>query len=87
MGQQHADEGEHEADLGPGVLDSTTGSSGSFSLRIQDHHDIAFGLSLDASLYAVRSDTDSSTKANRRMPTATPRLSTSWGWRSFSMPS
>ena len=85
--QHDAEEGEDQADQGADVL---------------EQHDRQLGLlgpaderppagwprfTLCASWMAVRNEYGSSPIATRRMTTATPRLSTSCGWRSFSMPS
>ena len=66
---------------------STTGSSGCLVRWMNDRQLALAGFTFRDSWIAVRSENDSSTMAIRRMTTATPRLSTSWGWRSFSMPS
>ncbi len=58
---------------------STTGSSGSFAVRIHDHHETPGGRRWLASRYAVRSEIDSRMMAKTRMPIATQRLSTSCG--------
>ena len=67
---------------------STTGSSGSFAVRIHVHHEtpgrpaMAWprGTPCAARCY-------SRTMANTRIPIATQRFSTSCGWRSLEMPS
>ena len=71
----------------PTSSSSTTGSSGTFARRMNDHHDSS-PLTCLLSRTAVRSENDSKTMAtDEDAPPPTPADSSSWGWRSFSSPS
>ena len=65
----------------------TTGSSGFFVWRMKLHQLALFGFSRLASWRAVRNESASSTTDTSRITIATPKYSSSCGWRSFSMPS
>ena len=64
----------------------TTGSSGCLARRMNCHHERSPLRGRD-SMTAVRNDQPSRTMAITRMAMATDGDSSSWGWRSFSMPS
>ena len=63
----------------PRSSSSTTGSSGLFAVRTKRHHDWSPLIFLDSTM-AVRKLKPSATKANSRMPIATPGLVSSPPW-------
>ena len=70
----------------PRSSSSTTGSSGIFECRTNDHQ-LASPFSGSDSWMAVRNENDSRTMAMPRTAKAQIGSSTSWGWRIFSIPS
>ena len=70
----------------PRSSSSTTGSSGTFAVRMNDHHDCGPFWMRDSRI-AVRIEMPSKTNATPSRTMATDGRSMWCGWRSFSMPS